>query len=110
MTVAKRIGTMDKCTLIGYNILLNEINGRMKSLNILDPTIQNVVVRVASTGKTKTLLLPRYTSLWKLRICIGEELGLGTTNFEIGSTEKYWKVNFEKEEDLSIAVIEYPKV
>ena len=72
MTVAKKISNFDKCTLLGYNILLNEIHGRMKSLNILDPTIQNVVVKVAGTAKIKTIPLPRYTSLWKLMCKIGE--------------------------------------
>lgn len=39
----------------------------MKSLNILDPDFVDIVVRIDSINKIKTIIVPRYTSLWKLR-------------------------------------------
>lgn len=39
----------------------------MKSLNILDPDLVDIVVKIDATNKVKTITVPRYTSLWKLR-------------------------------------------
>jgi hypothetical protein len=62
--------------LLGYKILLEDLKGRMKSLNILDPDLIKVTVVNKQSGLRKDLHVPRFTSLWKLRNLIGEKFGI----------------------------------
>lgn len=52
--------------------MISDINGRMKSLNILEPDPVHLIILNKTTGVKKLLIVPRYTSLWKLRHQIGE--------------------------------------
>lgn len=51
--------------------MLEDIKGRMKSLNILDPDSIAILVLNRASGEKRTITVPRYTSLWKLRHVIG---------------------------------------
>ena len=64
----EKIGRLDKRTFIAYELMLEEIEGRMKSLTILEPTINHITVLYKGTiNKERVISLPRYSSLWKLR-------------------------------------------
>lgn len=74
--IMEKISKLSKHVLLGYKIMLEDLKGRMKSLNILDPDNISIMVLNKATGEKKTLNLPRYTSLWKLRHVIGQEFKL----------------------------------
>lgn len=61
---------LDSRVFLGFKLMLEEIQGRMKSLTILEPSIVNIVVLLKPKNIEKTILLPRYSSLWKLRQAI----------------------------------------
>ena len=69
--VLERLSKLKKNTLLAYQIMLEDMKGRMKSLNILDPDPVNVIVQNRSTGEKRHIFIPRYTSLWRLRYYIG---------------------------------------
>lgn len=43
----------------------------------------NIVVLLKGSNIQKTISLPRYSSLWKLRQVINQEFNLDNTNFEM---------------------------
>jgi hypothetical protein len=69
--------------LLGYKIMLEDLKGRMKSLNILDPDVIKVTVLNKQSGQKKDLHVPRYTSLWKLRNLIGEQFSIESLGFDM---------------------------
>jgi hypothetical protein len=69
----------------------------MKSLNILDPDLMEIGVRIENTKNFKILSLPRYTSLWKLRLEINNAFELKNTNFNIFLVENNTSTNLERE-------------
>lgn len=79
----EKLMNLERHELRAYRVMLEELNGRMKSLNILEPDPYSLVVLNRSTNKRKTITVPRYTSLWKFRHVIAEQMGLKETNFDI---------------------------
>lgn len=63
---------ISKRMYFALSIFFEEIKGRMKSINILEPSTITLVVLLKGKNLTKTLSLPRYTSLWKLRLLLNE--------------------------------------
>ena len=98
--VIDRLSKLKKNMLLGYRIMLEDMKGRMESLNILDPDVIGVLVCNRSTNERRTIYVPRYTSLWKLRHLIGEEFKLPNLNFDMStlSGHHYKESNFEKED------------
>jgi hypothetical protein len=80
--------------------MLEDLKGRMKSLNILDHDPIGVLVAHKQTNQKKMIHVPRFTSLWKLRHLIGEEFGIEGLGFDmiIGTTNSPFKeTSFERE-------------
>lgn len=94
---------------IGYSVLFEEIKGRMKSINILDPSESTFTVLAKESGFRKMISLPKNASLWKLRQVINAEFKLNNTNFEMYATEKRSSTDMEFEEDFSVLYLEVPK-
>ena len=69
--VLEKLSKLKRNSLLAYRIMLEDLKGRMKSLNILDPDLIKLPVLNKQTNVKKDLLVPRYTSLWKLRHIIG---------------------------------------
>ena len=65
--VLDRLSRLKNNTLLAYQIMLEDMRGRMKSLNILDPDMVTIQVANRSTSERRQITVPRYTSLWKLR-------------------------------------------
>ena len=63
--------------------MLEDLKGRMKSLNILDPDPIKVAVLNKQSNQKKDFFVPRYTSLWKMRYIIGEYFGIEGLGFEM---------------------------
>ena len=82
--------------LLAYRIMLEDMKGRMKSLNILDPDIVTIQILNKSTNERKQISVPRYTSLWKLRHLIGEEFKMPNLNFDMStlSSHSYKECSF----------------
>jgi hypothetical protein len=70
MAAIDKISNFKSHYLLGYQIFLEEIKGRMKSLNILEPDLVPLLVMNNVTKKKKVITVPRFTSLWKLRAVI----------------------------------------
>ena len=69
--VLDKLSKLKKNMLLAYKIMLEDMKGRMKSLNILDPDIVTIHILNKSTNERRQVNVPRYTSLWKLRHLIG---------------------------------------
>ena len=69
--VLEKLSKLKRNSLLAYRIMLEDLKGRMKSLNILDPDLIKLPVLNKQTNVKKDLMVPRYTSLWKLRHIIG---------------------------------------
>ena len=91
--------------------MLEDLKGRMKSLNILDPDPISMVVLNRATNEKRNIVVPRYTSLWKLRHIIGIEFHLESLSFEMNtlSSHSYKDSYFEREEDFSVMLISHHK-
>jgi len=63
--------------------MLEDLKGRMKSLNILDPDHIKLTILNKQTNQRKDLWVPRFTSLWKLRHLIGEYFGIEGLGFDL---------------------------
>lgn len=109
--ILEKISKLKRNQLLGYQIMLEDLKGRMKSLNILDPDSIAVPVQNRATGEKKIIYTPRYTSLWKLRHLIGKEFGMEGLAFEMNtlSSHSYKDSNFEREEDFSVMLITFSK-
>ena len=70
--VLDRLSKLKNNSLLAYRIMLEDMRGRMKSLNILDPDMVTIQVVNRTTSESRHVTVPRYTSLWKLREFIGE--------------------------------------
>ena len=93
--------------LLAYQIMHEDMKGRMKSLNILDPDHVGIVIHNRVSGDRRQIYVPRYTSLWKLRHLIGEEFKMPNLNFDMAtlSSHNYKDSNFERDEDFSVCII-----
>ena len=69
--------------MVGYRILLEELNGRMKSLNILEPDLVGLIVKNKQTGVSRFMNVPRCSSLWKFRHIIAEEFKIEGLSFDM---------------------------
>lgn len=69
--ILDKLSKLKRHALLSYKIFLEDLNGRMKSLNILEPDLVNLVVLNKTTGVKKMMSVPRFTSLWKFRFLIG---------------------------------------
>ena len=67
--------------MLSYNLLLEDLKGRMKSLNILEPDLVQFMVFNKANQEKRIIEVPRYTSLWKVRQVIGEKFDLPDLNF-----------------------------
>lgn len=70
--ILEKLCKLKRNTLLSYKIFLEDLNGRMKSLNILEPDLIQLVVLNKTTGAKRLMSVPRFTSLWKFRALIGE--------------------------------------
>jgi len=109
--VLDKLGKLKKNMLFAYKIMLEDMKGRMKSLNILDPDILTIHILNKATNERKQVQVPRYTSLWKLRHLIGIEFNLPNLNFDMHtlSSHSYKECTFEREEDFSVCIISFLK-
>lgn len=88
-----------------FKHFVESIEGRMKSINILSTSPTSIIVKCLDNDKTKTIILPCYSSLYKLRQRIGEEFDMKGKDFEMHLKENGFYSTFTQEEDFSLAVI-----
>ena len=69
--LADQLANLEEHTLLAYQLLLTDIKGRMKSLNITEPDLIHLTILNKSNHSRTILTLPRYTSLWAMRAAIG---------------------------------------
>ena len=107
----EKLSKLRRNVLLAYNIMLEDMKGRMKSLNILDPDTIPIQVINRSNNQRITVTVPRYTSLWKLRHLIGQEFNMPNLNFDMATlgNHSYKECNFEREEDFSVLFISFSK-
>ena len=107
--VLEKLSKLKRNVLLSYKFFLEDLNGRMKSLNILEPDLIHLYVLNKSTGVKRHMSVPRFTSLWKFRYLIAEEFNLPNLNFEMQLGSQFMETSFEKEEDFSMALITISK-
>jgi hypothetical protein len=109
--ILEKISKLKTNVLLGYKIMLEDLKGRMKSLNILDPDFISIMILNRGTNEKRTIFIPRFTSLWNLRHIIGQEFDLPGLGFEMStlSSHSYKESFFEREEDFSVMLITYSK-
>lgn len=94
--VLEKLSKLKRNVLLGYQFFLEDLNGRMKSLNILEPDLVQLYVLNKSTGIKRHMSVPRFTSLWKFRHLIAEEFNLPNLNFDMQLGSQFADTNFEK--------------
>ena len=67
-----KLSKLKRYNLLGYKFMLEDLKGRMKSLNILEPDPVQLIIYNKQNQERKIISVPRYTSLWKIRHVIGE--------------------------------------
>ena len=77
----KQISNLKQKKYRGYDLFFEEVMGRNQSLTILETQMTHLLVMNKLTKEKKTIILPRNTSLWKLRQVIDENFDLKRTNF-----------------------------
>lgn len=93
-TILEKLSKLKRYTLLSYKIFLEDLNGRMKSLNILEPDLVHLSVLNKTTGVKRLMSVPRFTSLWKFRSLIGEEFSLPNLNFDMQLGSNFMDTNF----------------
>jgi hypothetical protein len=76
LAILDKVSKLKKNVLQSYRIFFEDLKGRMKSLNILDPDPFTISVLNKATGLKKLITIPQYTSIWRLREVIGTEFNL----------------------------------
>ena len=94
--ILEKLSKLKRHVLVSFKIFLEDLNGRMKSLNIVEPDLVQLFVLNKSTGVKKFMSVPRFTSLWKFRFLISEEFNLPNLNFEMQLGSQFIESTFEK--------------